>query len=104
MKTKRKPKGFGTQLPSNEEVDLAIQKLEHQMEEEIQTFRNIMKTPSGQGEIDALLDKPCASENLDYKAAYEQTYVAKTLASPADAKVFEAMIPFVEALLAEVDK
>ena len=96
---KTKPKGFGTARTDVEDVEQAMKKFAAGLKTDIESLQGIMATPSGQGEMDALLGKPIASDDPSYKAAYDQMQVTKLLASPEQTQILEAMQPFMKDLL-----
>lgn len=96
---KTKPKGFGTARTNIEDVEQAMKKFTAGLKTDIERLQSIMATPSGQGEMDALMGKPIASDDPNYKAAYDQAAVMKLLASPDETQMLEAMQPFMKELL-----
>lgn len=97
---KNKPKGFGT-IPNSEKIEQGLQKLSSQTNQEVAKLQRILSTPSGQGEIDAFLDREPQSNDPEYKAAYDSTRLAKLLAPPEEAANLKSMQPFVEQILSD---
>lgn len=96
---KTKPKGFGTGRTNVEDVEQAMKKFATGLKTDLESLQHLMTTPSGQGEMDALLGKPIASDDPSYRAAYDQAQVMKLLASPEQTQMLEAMQPFMKELL-----
>lgn len=94
-----KPKGFGPDRTNIEDVEQAMKKFATGLKTDIESLQHLMATPSGQGEMDALLGKPITSDDPNYKAAYDQMQVTKLLASPEQTQMLEAMQPFIKDLL-----
>ena len=94
-----KPKGFGPDRTNSEDVEQAMKKFTAGLKADIERLQDIMVTPSGQGEMDALLGKPIASDDPSYRAAYDQATVMKLLASPEQTQMLEAMQPIMKELL-----
>lgn len=96
-----KHKGFGPKPAASKDADQAMEKFVAELASSLKTLSEVIEIPAGQGEVDALLDKPCSSNERAYKDAYDRIVVAKQLASPEEIEILNQMKPFVKELLSQ---
>lgn len=82
-----------------EEANDYFQLLERYLEKFEDDIARVLETPSEQGQIDGFLRKPKASDNPDYRNAYERAFTVRLLMSPEESQLFDSIQPFLEALL-----
>lgn len=96
-------KGFSNKHIDSEKVDRALSKVEADLKENIDKFKALNADPAGRGAIDAILGKPCASDEPSYVAAYEQNKMTQLLASPEERKMIQSMQPILRKFLKEAE-